>query len=57
MYDWKDEIRQANERIESAITSIETAKASTYLGYEESETLDAVLLHLQDSVSLTTHLL
>ena len=44
------------EYMQTAITCIETAKASTNLGYEEAERLNAILQNLKDSVSLTSQL-
>lgn len=45
-------ILQAKEKIKSAIPNIEHAQASTYKEHDDSEPLEAVLLHLQDSVTI-----
>jgi hypothetical protein len=57
MYNWRDNLLQAKENIETAITSIETTKTSTYIEYKESVNLDTILLNLQHAVSLIMRLL
>ena len=56
MYQWKDDAWQAWENMQTAIKSIETAKASSNLGYEEAKVLDAILLNLNETVSLIIQL-
>jgi len=57
MHDRNYNILQAKEKIETAIPNIEHAQASTHPEHEDSKSLNAVLLHLQDSVSLTKRML
>lgn len=56
MYNWKTELWEAKEKMESALPSIEFSVACTLLGENEFAILDAAQVHLQESISLISRL-